>query len=545
MTAFSMTSAQMIIALLVFFVIMYLIQRYGISVKNQTGDDYIVSTRRVGFGLGSGSMIATWIWAASMYSAAIAGYTYGISGPIHYGLWGALCLFFVWPYGRRLRSLAPLGHTLPEVVEARHGTSSHVVVAFSNVLGSTISLMANLTAAGALISIFSPLSFFAGVALVTIIILGYTLRSGFRSSVLTDFVQMIAIFLVAIVAVPLILNNLGGVTAIAGNIQNITPAQANIFSFEAFMFQGAPMLIAILSWAIANQTVIQRMFAIKEEFIPKAFILSTFGYGSVVIGVGTLGFMALVMGIEPMGGDVNNIVPQMAAEFLPPVLAMFFMVLILSALCSTSDSELSALASISMTDFWHKYIAKGDAVKSLKMILVGRVTMIFFAAFAVILATLQVSILTAIMILGAIWGATVFPIVASLYWEKVNNLAFTLGLLSGLIISVLVNLGAINMSTIHGSIVIVIAIIGAGVVIALLAFPYLGKAIAVVLGVITVVGMLPFIAQLGQYQLLIGALSAYGASTIVCFSISYFSKDKFEFSTLSTKVKEISGDIGF
>jgi len=56
--------------------------------KSENVDGYMNSTGAVGFGVSAASMTATWIWAASFYAAATSGYKYGISGPIHYGLWG-------------------------------------------------------------------------------------------------------------------------------------------------------------------------------------------------------------------------------------------------------------------------------------------------------------------------------------------------------------------------------------------------------------------------------------------------------------------------
>src|SRR3546814_14703858 len=88
----------------------------------------------IGFGISAASMTATWIWASSMYASATSGYTYGISGPIHYGLWGALMILFIYPFGKRLREVAPKAHTLAEVMHARHGASSQLLLAGSNVV---------------------------------------------------------------------------------------------------------------------------------------------------------------------------------------------------------------------------------------------------------------------------------------------------------------------------------------------------------------------------------------------------------------------------
>src|SRR5690606_15319952 len=125
--------------------------------KNENVDGYMVSSGEVGFGVSAASMTATWIWAASFYAAASSAYTYGLSGAIHYGFWGALMILFIYPFGQRFRKLAPNAHTLGELMHARHGSSSQLILAGSNVLGSIISLMVNFTAAGALVSVLSHL----------------------------------------------------------------------------------------------------------------------------------------------------------------------------------------------------------------------------------------------------------------------------------------------------------------------------------------------------------------------------------------------------
>ena len=86
-------------------VLLLLIAFYGgtflmsrrIALKDENVDGYMTSNGAIGFGVSAASMTATWIWAASFYAAATSGYKYGISGPIHYGLWGALMILFIYP----------------------------------------------------------------------------------------------------------------------------------------------------------------------------------------------------------------------------------------------------------------------------------------------------------------------------------------------------------------------------------------------------------------------------------------------------------------
>ena len=344
-----------------------------IGEKNENVDGYMVSNNAVGFGLSTASMIATWIWAASFYASATSGYKYGLSGPLHYGFWGALMILFIYPFGKRFRQLAPKAHTLAEVIHARHGTSSQMIMAISNVVGSGISLMVNFTAAGALVSILSPLSFIQGVLIAGLGVLSYTLWSGFRTSVMTDFAQLAAMIIAAVIIIPLIFFNAGGPDVLQANMWRLDPEQADFYSTKAILEQGAPYFVAVLAYAIGNQTIAQRLFAVREDLIKPTFLTATIGYGAVVIGLGMLGLLALFTGLEPANGDMNNIIPQMASTYLPPFGIALFFVLVVGSLSSTADSDLAALSAIMMTDIYAKNLSRGRPDPR-RMLWWGRVT---------------------------------------------------------------------------------------------------------------------------------------------------------------------------
>src|SRR5690606_18984668 len=104
--------------------------------------------------------------------------------------------------------------------------------------------------------------------------------------------------------------------------------QASFFSGTAFLEQGAPYLVAVLAYAIGNQTIAQRLFAVRQDLIKPTFITATVGYGAVVIGLGMLGLLALFAGVAPMDGDHNDVMPEMASEVLPPFAVGVFFILV-------------------------------------------------------------------------------------------------------------------------------------------------------------------------------------------------------------------------
>ena len=507
-----------------------------IGQKKENVDGYMVSNNAVGFGLSAASMIATWIWAASFYASATSGYRYGLSGPIHYGLWGALMILFIYPFGKRFRKLAPKAHTLAEVIQARHGTSSQLIMAGSNLVGSCISLMVNFTAAGALVSILSPLNFIQGVLIAGLGVLSYTLWSGFRASVMTDFAQLIAMILSAVVIIPMIFFNAGGTDMLIANMSNLSEQQLDFFSTQAILEQGAPYFVAVLAYAIGNQTIAQRLFAVREDLIKSTFLTATIGYGAVVIGLGMLGLLALFVGLQPVDGDMNNIIPQMASTYLPPVGIALFFILVIGSLSSTADSDLSALSAIMMTDIYGKNLARGKP-DPVRMLWWGRVTMVVATMLGVILASLRLDILVMLIFVGALWGAIVFPVIVSFYWDRITNKAFTTSVLSAVVLFAVVRF---ELIPIEGAVAVffeLCASVGGGVVIGLMVFAFFNRKVAIALGVATMLVLIPLTHDfLRDYMVLLSSLTSYGVSALVCVAMSWRSKERFNFDLLAERV---------
>ena len=524
------------LVLLVLFFGGTLVMSISISKKRENADGYMTAGNKLGFGISAASMTATWIWASSMYASATSGYTYGISGPIHYGLWGALMILFIYPFGRRIRSVAPRAHTLAEVMYARHGRSSQLMLAGSNILGSLISLTSNLIAGGALISMLSPLTFQQGILIIAAGILLYTLWSGFRASVLTDFAQVMAMLGAVVVIVPAVFFIAGGSTMFVEGAANLSDEQQNFFSSDAFLNQGAPYIAAVLAYAIGNQTIAQRLFAVREDLIKKTFVTATVGYGATIIGVGMLGVMALYLGITPLDGDTNNLIPQMAATFLGPVLLCVFFIMIVGSLASTADSDLSALASIMMADVYGQNVAGTKKANPRTMLMVGRITMVVAMGAALYFASGQLNILDLLVFVGALWGALVFPVIASFYWQKVTNVAFTVSVLVALAAFIPVRFGLLPLTGAIPYLVDVLSVIGIGVVLGLMTFGFWGTRPALIIGSLASLISAPFvIGFLHSYEVLSGSLVAYAVSTLVCFALSVRSGKTFDFAVIKER----------
>lgn len=535
---FQFTSTTTVLLMVLFYGITFVLS-LRIKQKNENVDGYMVSNGSIGFGMSAASMTATWIWAASFYAAASSGYKYGVSGALHYGLWGALMILFIYPFGKRFRELAPNAHTLAEIMHARHGNQSQMILAGSNIVGSVISLMVNFTAAGALVEILSPLSFVHGVLITGIGVLSYTLWSGFRSSVFTDFGQLVAMIVAAVIIIPTLFFTLGGPSLFQTGIHNLQPEQLDFFSKTAFLEQGAPFFVAVLAYAIGNQTIAQRLFAVREDLIKPSFITATIGYAAIVIGLGMLGLLALFAGIQPIDGNLNNLIPQMAATYLSPFMVALLFIMVIGALSSTADSDLSALSAIVMTDIYGKQIAKNQPNPK-KMLFIGRITMIVATMLGIIIATLKFDILSMLIFVGALWGSIVFPVIVSLYWDKVNSRAFNWSVGLAFVSFLIVRFEWIPIQGLIALGFELLATLGIGVVLGLMTFGFFGKKVGLVVGILASIGFMPWtIGFLREYGTLLSSLTAYGSSALVCTVLTLiYSKERFDFKQINKMVIE-------
>lgn len=535
---FQFTSTTTVLLMVLFYGITFVLS-LRIKQKNENVDGYMVSNGSIGFGMSAASMTATWIWAASFYAAASSGYKYGVSGALHYGLWGALMILFIYPFGKRFRELAPNAHTLAEIMHARHGNQSQMILAGSNIVGSVISLMVNFTAAGALVEILSPLSFVHGVLITGIGVLSYTLWSGFRSSVFTDFGQLVAMIVAAVIIIPTLFFTLGGPSLFQTGIHNLQPEQLDFFSKTAFLEQGAPFFVAVLAYAIGNQTIAQRLFAVREDLIKPSFITATIGYAAIVIGLGMLGLLALFAGIQPIDGNLNNLIPQMAASYLSPFMVALLFIMVIGALSSTADSDLSALSAIVMTDIYGKQIAKNQPNPK-KMLFIGRITMIVATMLGIIIATLKFDILSMLIFVGALWGSIVFPVIVSLYWDKVNSRAFNWSVGLAFVSFLIVRFEWIPIQGLIALGFELLATLGIGVVLGLMTFGFFGKKVGLVVGILASIGFMPWtIGFLREYGTLLSSLTAYGSSALVCTVLTLvYSKERFDFKQINKMVIE-------
>src|SRR3546814_1190314 len=78
---------------------------------------------------------------------------------------------------------------------------------------------------------------------------------------------------------------------------------------------------------------------------------------------------------------------------------------------------------------WSSDVCSSDLPNPPRMLLWGRATMVVATMLGVVFASLRLDILVMLVFVGALWGAIVFPVIVSFYWDRVTNKAFTTSVL--------------------------------------------------------------------------------------------------------------------
>ncbi|MEP0455024.1 MAG: sodium:proline symporter, partial [Roseibium sp.] len=213
-----------------------------------------------------------------------------------------------------------------------------------------------------------------------------------------------------------------------------------------------------------------------------------------------------------------------------------FFVMVIGSLASTTDSDLAAMSSIVMTDIYGRNIAKSGAADPRVLLLVGRVTMITATLAALFFASSKFNILELLVLVGAIWGALVFPVIASFYWDKVTNRAFSISVIAALAAFFPVRFGWIALEGATAVVTDLLAVVGVGVIAGLMIFGFLGRNAGVVAGGIAALAVVPFgVGFLHQYPVLTASLLAYAVSMILCVALSWAGRERFDFVRISAE----------
>jgi len=429
----------------------------------QTQVGFLAAGRKVSWFVGALSIAVSWIWAPALFVSVQQAYQQGIPGIFWFTFPNVLCLIIMAPLAIRIRKELPNGYTQPEWIRVRLDEKTHKLYLFPFFWYQMMAVVVQLYAGGNFVSLLTGIPLQAVMLILAFVVLTYSIISGMRASILTDYLQYILIVLGGLIILPWTIHAAGGWSVIVPGLGGLGNQHRNLFDpMVAFNF-GIVTSISLISGMLGDQQHWQRAFVIAKEHLKKSYILGGLLFGIVPIGLSILGFLAANPALHialPNGIDPSMVGIAVIAKFLPPLAVMIFVVMLLSSLCATLDSGLCAAGSLYAIDLHAYSIGEKDLLQKeqtgivltqedqkirnhldAKMLRRSR-----FAMIAITLLGLAVSLSVIYIpnfglkymwwVMNSVSVAFAAPTVLSLYWKRLGARGAFIGIVLSLFIGV-------------------------------------------------------------------------------------------------------------
>jgi Na+/proline symporter len=302
--------------------------------------DYILAGRGLSTWLVAFSVFATWFGAEAIVASSGEVYDKGLSGaltdPIGYG---AAVLIVGLVLARRLWSEDVT--TFADVFRRRYSESVERLFVILLLPGSVLWAGAQIRAFGQIMSSSSSLSVNEAILLAAIIVAAYSVVGGLLADAVTDVIQGLAVIVGLVLLAVLIAGQAGGV---AEGLAKVEPDRLALLGGEASAFEKLEKLAIVVCGSFVAVEIVSRFLGARSAQIAA---VGTIIGGVMYLALGTLPVFLGLVGktLLPDVAEAEQIVPKLAAAYLPPLAYALFTGALISAILSVVHAALHAPAA--------------------------------------------------------------------------------------------------------------------------------------------------------------------------------------------------------
>lgn len=430
------------ISFIVYSVAIISIGLYSTKLKKKTSDDFVLANRELG----------PWASALSASASAESGWVMlGLVGEAY--LYGAAAFWIVpgiaagyifnwFVVAERLRkaTLQYNAVTLPQYILNRFGPKSAALRYISVIIIALAMLgyvAAQMTAAGKAFDAAFSLPYWLGVLAGAFIILTYTVTGGFRAICWTDIIQATFMF-VALIGMPLIvLSSLGGYGSFLSKV-DLVDSNMLTFTYGTVGFAMVGFVVGLLGIGLGypgQPHILARFMAARDSSaIKRGSTIALTWMILVYLGAIFFGLFAKVhFGVL---ADPEQALPLAVGEFLPPILGGFVIAAIVSAICSTADSQLIVVSTLISRDVVPRFKKRVEGVDPAAFVTTlrwDRWVLVALAAISIAMALTETRVVFWFVLyawsgLGASFGPVV---ILGLLWPRTNKAGAIAGMVTG------------------------------------------------------------------------------------------------------------------
>ena len=339
--------------------------------------------------------------------------------------------------------------TIPEYLHRKYQDNSNVIRLFSAVIIAfffTFYVSAQFHASGKVINSLFGLSPVNGIIIGAAVIISYTLMGGLFAVAWTDLLQgILMIGTLVILPIAGFLELQGSEYTLSDDLLQIGESNAS-FTMGRGGLAAVSVILGGLSWGLGylgQPHLVIRYMAIRNPLdVKKARTIAILWALPGITGAFLIGLVALnYYGPEYFNYfDVEQAMPLLALELLPPVFAGLLISGAVAAMMSTADSQLLVSTSAITEDFIHQYL--GINISNKALVRLSRFTIVILGLFAFGIAYLselqQRNIFGVVSYAWSGLGSAFGPaLLLSLWWSDTTRKGIIAGLLTGFLTTII------------------------------------------------------------------------------------------------------------
>lgn len=379
----------------------------------RTEADFLIAGRSIGPWVGGAVLAATQISAGTFVGTLGRHYTTGVSWVWAWpGIWLGWLVSAIW-VAPKLRRFGAM--TVPDYVGVRFASEkARVLASVLIIVPYTIYLTAQYQAAGEIFAALfgTPPLVAMGVIIASTVF--YTATGGVRSSSYADFLQTLIMVGAVVIAVPLLLSQVGGIPALGKTLFALEPR------LTGWWYGPREILAVSLTFGLSIAAApyeLTRFYSMRDVGTVRASIGVAFLFQALIGGSVLLLGLAM-RGLFPVAQSEDQASAVMALSVLTPVVGSLFLVALLSAIMSTCNAILIVVAASASHDIYGRFV-RPQATQAARL-RAGRLAVVAASLLPVPLALAKLdTVQTIVLQQGKLIASFFFvPLVLGLNWRR-------------------------------------------------------------------------------------------------------------------------------
>ncbi len=420
------------------------------KVKDGTATDLIVAGRAMPLWIATLTMTATWV-----DGGYLLGTTEGVyKSSVALGVQGGLCFGISLILGGLFFAKTMRRHeftTLIDPFEARFGKQWAVVLFVPALLGEVFWSAELLVAVGSTISVMAGMKLSTAILLSAVVIVLYTMLGGMWSVAYTDAFQLGLVALGLLVALPYMLEAVGGLSNALLSYQTARPDRVGLLpplqssggfwttpTIVNWWDVSAMLVFGGIPWNCYFQRVLscQTPKRAQQHSLLAGLLTIAFTVPPLLFGISALSYRWPANLLAQLQEQPSQTLPMIFQYVTPPLIGLLGLGAIIGAVTSSFSSSILSASSMFTWNFCHRLLRPDLSVLHMKRLL--RTAIVLLGAAATVMAFKVQSVQALWFFTSDLIFVLLFPpLVFALFDPKVNRI----GSITAFCVSLVLRLG--------------------------------------------------------------------------------------------------------